>query len=148
MIFAENLSVAAVLDWENAFIGPAEADLGWWIMMMWWQSEGCGAAMLEGFLARDEAISLYESFVGWRVENLDYFEILAFTRYVILSVRSTNLLIQSGAVPAGSTLAVGSTLGRRLAELLREPIPEFSPDYVRIMSSYAAGARPALGVAG
>ena len=33
MLFADDHSVAAVLDFEAAALGPGEIDLGWWLFM-------------------------------------------------------------------------------------------------------------------
>jgi aminoglycoside phosphotransferase (APT) family kinase protein len=85
IIFADDLSVAAVLDWEMAALGPPEMDLGWWLMFEALQTTGC--QRLEGIPDRDETIRLYESLSGRTVADVRYYEILAWLRIAITCTR-------------------------------------------------------------
>nr|MDT0525456.1 phosphotransferase [Streptomyces sp. DSM 41633] len=42
MSFADDLSVAALFDWETASTGPADIDLGWWLMFETFLCESLG----------------------------------------------------------------------------------------------------------
>ncbi len=54
MLFDDDLSVSAVLDWEMAALGPAELDLGWFLFMGDMYSTGFGLPRLEGLPTRDD----------------------------------------------------------------------------------------------
>ncbi|MCU1359312.1 MAG: putative phosphotransferase [Ilumatobacteraceae bacterium] len=85
IIFADDLSVAAVLDWEMAALGPPEMDLGWWLMFEALQKGG--GPGLPGIPDRDETIQLYESLSGRTVGDVRYYEILAWLRIAITCTR-------------------------------------------------------------
>src|SRR5207249_1357647 len=76
-----NDEVVGVLDWEMAFLGDPEADLGWWLFMHWATGEGYGFPPLEGFPGREETIRRYEALTGRPVEHAFYNEVLAALRF-------------------------------------------------------------------
>ena len=43
MIFDDDMNVVAVLDWEMAWLGSPEIDLGWWVFFDRYYTEGIGA---------------------------------------------------------------------------------------------------------
>ncbi|MCW2622191.1 MAG: hypothetical protein JWL64_1793, partial [Frankiales bacterium] len=55
MLYHEDGTVAAVLDWEMAAYAPAEADLAWWLFMEDFYSVRAGYPRLEG-IPTDEAV--------------------------------------------------------------------------------------------
>ena len=57
-------AVVAVLDWEMAFLGDPEADLGWWLFLDWANSEGYGIPRADGFPGPEETIRRYETLTG------------------------------------------------------------------------------------
>ncbi|KBZ61041.1 phosphotransferase family protein [Mycobacterium marseillense] len=128
MIFADDLSVAAVLDWEMAGIGPAEIDLGWWLMMERWTTEGFRVPALDGWPTRAELISRYETGLGRTVHDIDYYELLAATRYAIIGLRTARLMIEAGALPPDSTLGTQNPVTQLLCGLMGRPVPSLSPD--------------------
>lgn len=87
-----NDEVVAVLDWEMAFLGDPEADLGWWIYLDWALSEGTGIPRLEGFPGKEETIRYYEKVSGTKVENYFYNEVFAAFRFgVIMCALATKM---------------------------------------------------------
>ncbi len=71
-----NTKLTGVIDWELAFIGPQNLDLGWLLMMAdkdaWhdnWQPV-CD-------ISAEELVSIYEKERGQKVENKEWFEALA-----------------------------------------------------------------------
>ena len=56
--------VTAVLDWEMLSVAPREMDLGWWLFIFRYYSEGIGVPALEGFGGREEFLELYERAAG------------------------------------------------------------------------------------
>jgi aminoglycoside phosphotransferase (APT) family kinase protein len=135
MIFADDLSVAAVLDWEMAGIGPAEIDLGWWLMMERWTTEGFRVPALEGWPTRAELISRYETGLGRTAHDIDYYELLAATRYAIIGLRTTRLMIDAGALPSDSTMGTENPVTQLLCAMMGRPVPALSPDVEAVLAA-------------
>jgi aminoglycoside phosphotransferase (APT) family kinase protein len=135
MIFGDDLEVAAVLDWEMVTLGPPEMDLGWWLMMDRWATEGFGTGPLEGWPARAESIGIYERAIGRAVRDIEYYEILAATRYAIIVVRSTNLMIAAGAIPPETTMGTNNPVTQLLAGYMGRPIPELAPEIAGVLAA-------------
>jgi aminoglycoside phosphotransferase (APT) family kinase protein len=131
MIFADDLSVAAVLDWEMAFLGPGEADLGWWLFADRFYSEGFGVSPLPGLPTREEAIAHYEQASSRPVADIEYFELLAAFRMALIMVRSTATRVSLGLLDSSTTMDVANPATRMIAELLGTPAPPISPDFLR-----------------
>ncbi|MCW2495155.1 MAG: hypothetical protein JWQ77_1079 [Jatrophihabitans sp.] len=87
----DDLSLAAVLDWEMAVLAPPEADLGWWLLFERAAYEGFGLPKPAGVPTRDETIAIYERHLGRSARDVRYYEILAGLRLGIISVRLLDL---------------------------------------------------------
>lgn len=85
VIFADDLSVAAVLDWEMAALGTPEMDIAWWCLFE--ELFTAGVVPLEGIPDRDELISEYEQVSGYTLADLHYFDVLSWARMVITCIR-------------------------------------------------------------
>lgn len=78
--------VVAVFDWEMAAIANAESDLGWWIFMQRFHTEGMGVPIPEGFLDRAETISFWEERVGRPATHVDFYEVLGGFHFSLIMV--------------------------------------------------------------
>jgi aminoglycoside phosphotransferase (APT) family kinase protein len=87
----EDLTLAAVLDWEMAVLGPPEADLGWWLLFERAAYEGFGLPKPMGVPSREETITTYERHLRRSARDVRYYEILAGLRLGIISVRLLDL---------------------------------------------------------
>jgi aminoglycoside phosphotransferase (APT) family kinase protein len=123
MIFADDLSVAAVLDWEMAALANPELDLGWWLFINRYCTEGVGAPLPPGFLDRGATIGRYEALTGRSVTHIDYYEIFAAIRLAILYHRAGVLMVKAGVVPADSTMSVNNPITQLLAGMGDFPRP-------------------------
>jgi len=121
MLFADDLTVAAVLDWEMATIASPEMDLGWWLFLQRHHTEGIGAPLPPGILSRDQTISRYADLSGFTADNIDYYEIFATLRGAIQMQRTGALLIDAGFLPADSPIKTANPANLLLAELLDLP---------------------------
>lgn len=122
MIFRHD-AVVAVLDWEMAFLGDPEADLGWWIFLDWANSEGFGIPRLPGFPTAAETIARYEALSGRRVRQARYNEMWAAFRYGVILARVAVNLLAAGLPLGNPDLATNNPCTRRLADLLGLPAP-------------------------
>jgi aminoglycoside phosphotransferase (APT) family kinase protein len=103
MIFADDMSVAAMLDWEGAAIGPPGIDVGWWLMFEEYFSDAMGVPRLEGVGGRDETIARYEELSGRSLPHIEYYEILAGLVFALINSRLADLAIGGGMSEAAAT---------------------------------------------
>jgi aminoglycoside phosphotransferase (APT) family kinase protein len=87
MIFNDDLSVAAVLDWEQAQLGVPEMDVAWWLMFEEMFTVSQGTEPLEGIPDRAELIDLYQSLGGRQLDELHYYDVLAWVRLALCMIR-------------------------------------------------------------
>ena len=121
LIFRDD-RVAGVLDWEMAFLGDPEADLGWWLFLDWHHSEGNGIPRLEGFPSREETVRRYEELTGWKVESLAYYEIMAAFRFGVIMLSLARNLTERG-LTGMAEIGWNNAATRRLANALHLPPP-------------------------
>jgi aminoglycoside phosphotransferase (APT) family kinase protein len=95
VLFLDDGSIGALLDWELASIGPPEMDLGWYLALDRLTTKVIGQKV-PGFLERDEAISRYQHHLGRAVEHLDWHEIFALVRSVAINERQARLAAAAG----------------------------------------------------
>jgi aminoglycoside phosphotransferase (APT) family kinase protein len=124
LIFDDDLGVVAVLDWELAALGDPEIDLGWWVFMMRFHTEGMGVPVPSGFPGRDDVVVRYQELTGRPVRNLDYFELLAGVRVSSVLMRVAHLMKSAGALPPDSPMALHNPGTAMLAKLLGIPLPQ------------------------
>ena len=96
IIFGDDLSVVALLDWEGATIGPPEIDVGWWLMFEEFLCEAQGLTRLDGVPNRDATIARYQELSGRPVEEIRYYEILAGLVLALINSRLADLMIAGG----------------------------------------------------
>ena len=92
-------AIVGVLDWEQACICPAEADLGWWLATrrQMLESQGIQAdPELPGFDSRARLIERYEELIGRPLHNLDWFEMFSMVRMGCCILRMQMLLRRLG----------------------------------------------------
>jgi aminoglycoside phosphotransferase (APT) family kinase protein len=77
ILYGPQLDVAAVVDWEIAYIGDHEADLAWLLVTDWAMSEYQGLPRLDGTPGREETVERYRQLTGLPVRNLLFNEMLA-----------------------------------------------------------------------
>jgi aminoglycoside phosphotransferase (APT) family kinase protein len=88
---------SAFLDWEMASIGPAELDIGWYLVMHGLTVTTTGD--LPGFRPRVEVLGLYETLLGRALLNLAWYETWAAFRAAAIMVRLTVLQHDVGLLP-------------------------------------------------
>jgi aminoglycoside phosphotransferase (APT) family kinase protein len=92
MIFGEDFRLAGVVDWEQANLGGARQDLGWWLFFDWFHSDGRGLKRLDGFGSREETIAMWEARVGRPAGDLNWYETFTGFRVALLSIRTYALM--------------------------------------------------------
>jgi aminoglycoside phosphotransferase (APT) family kinase protein len=115
VLVAEDMTIAAVLDFEMATIGPAELDLAWFLVLHEMTVERCGGD-LAGFPGRAATVDGYQERLGRAVADLRWFEVFAALRSGSIMVRAARLLARLGV--DDSWLTGGNPTVTLLAELI------------------------------
>jgi aminoglycoside phosphotransferase (APT) family kinase protein len=123
MLFDEDHSVRAVLDWEMVTVASPSMDLAWWLFLQRHHTEGIGIPLPDGIPDRAQTIALYEKRAGRAVKHIDFYEALAALRSSIIMVRIGSMSIAAGALPADHPLPHANPSSSLLAMLLDLPAP-------------------------
>ncbi|HMG41448.1 MAG TPA: phosphotransferase family protein [Acidimicrobiales bacterium] len=124
MVFGEDLSVAAVLDWELAATGPAEIDVAWWLMFERSQTVARGVEPLPGVPDAEEIVGCYEQLRGVRLADLDFYRVLAELQFAIIVHRYVDMQVAAGLLPPDTDRARCSSPALMLAESIGVELPE------------------------
>jgi aminoglycoside phosphotransferase (APT) family kinase protein len=135
VLFRDNLTVSAVIDWEMAALGPPETDVAWWLFFDDLYSTGMGVTRLDGLPDRATSLAWYESFFGRQLENLDYYDVFATFRMAIIGMRAVDRQIGLGRIPAATSARTHSPIMRMLAAKLGEPLPEVGKDFFEFIGT-------------
>ena len=98
VVFTDDGSVAAVLDWEMATVGAPEHDLGWWFGLEAMQDELVGGRA-NGFPSIAELRTRYEAGLGRPLQDLRWFETFALFRSAAVLTRIGILQQRAGLDP-------------------------------------------------
>jgi aminoglycoside phosphotransferase (APT) family kinase protein len=132
IIFADDGSVAALIDWEMAALGTPASDIGWWLMMDDFARRGAQGAVLEGLPTRSETIEAYRQGGGAELANLEHFELLACVRLAITLIRAADSLIARGIIEPTSRFVHENIPSQMIADHLGLDRPPICDDYRRL----------------
>ena len=124
MLFADDMSIAGVLDWEMVCLASPEMDLGWWLFLLRHHTEGIGAPAPAGFPSRAETIARYEALSGHEARHVDFYEAFAGVRLAILMHRAGRLMIDAGLLPPDAPMKLNNPATQLLARLVELPAPD------------------------
>jgi aminoglycoside phosphotransferase (APT) family kinase protein len=119
LVFAEDRTVVAVLDWELATLGPAEVDLGWYLGQERAMRELIGRSV-PGFPSKRELLDRYEAAAGRTLHDLGWFEVFGLFRSLAIDVRQAQLALQAGTpypTPPDRTNPIAGVLQRCIEEV-------------------------------
>jgi aminoglycoside phosphotransferase (APT) family kinase protein len=122
-LFACDMSVTGLVNWEMAALANPELDLGWWLFLLRHHTAGIGARKIPGFPGRGATVARYEDLTGRDVKHLYFYEVFAGLRLSILNHRAGNLMIEDGLLPPDAPIRLANPASRLLAELLDLPAP-------------------------
>jgi aminoglycoside phosphotransferase (APT) family kinase protein len=95
VVFGDDLSVRAVLDWDMTSIGRPEHDVAWLTTLESTMAELTGRRV-PGFLDRSGVIEHYERVAGRTLHDLDWYEAFALVRSTAIMVRIGLLRREAG----------------------------------------------------
>jgi len=87
--------IVAALDWDMAFVGPAEHDVAWWLGLDAVGAHFAGGPV-PGYPTRAELVARYEAALGRPLADLDWFEVFALVRSIAVTVRQSRLADAAG----------------------------------------------------
>jgi aminoglycoside phosphotransferase (APT) family kinase protein len=99
VMFDDTGAVAGVLDWEQACLCPAEADLAWWLTTRRNTMAVCRITAdpeLPGFDSRADAVRRFEEMIGRPLVAMDWYEVFAAVRMGCCLLRMQVLLRSTG----------------------------------------------------
>ncbi|WP_019546632.1 phosphotransferase family protein [Streptomyces sulphureus] len=130
MIFDSELSVAAVIDWEVAGVGPPEVDVAHWLVFDELATPP-GVARLPGVPDRADTLAYYAQRTGRTLHALEYFEVLQGLFVATTLIRQADLAVAAGRLVRGTRMGHDNTMTQGLARRLGLPVPELSADYLK-----------------
>lgn len=118
MLFGPDFRVRAIVDWEQLSLGGPMMDLGWWLFLDRYHSEGCGVPRLGGLGTREQTIETYERLSGRPVQDLAFYEVFAGFRFTVIMKRLSVIMQDWGLVPAEANMGVDNPISRLTAGLI------------------------------
>jgi aminoglycoside phosphotransferase (APT) family kinase protein len=129
VVFAEDLSVSGIIDWEMVCLGSPELDLGWWFATLRLFSDAIGIPLPDGFPTRQETVCRYEALTGFDVKYLQFYEAFAYVRLSVAMIRAARMLIAGGALPPDAGMEFNNPATRLLAEVTGVQSPTEDSQY-------------------
>lgn len=123
VVWAEDGTPRAVLDWEMAACGPGEIDLAWFLWMDRQFTDVFGAPRLEGFPGEGALVARWEEAVGHEARDLQWYLVFAGVRFATVMSRVALRSKADGLVPSDSDVERNHLGTRLLAQVLELPEP-------------------------
>lgn len=130
MIFGDDLTVAAAIDWETASVGPPEIDVAHWLFFDEFGTSAVGIEPLDGWPDRQSTIARYEAASGRRLGDLTLFDVLDGLFMAGTLIRQADARVARGVAPPDTRMGHDNTVTQMLARRLGMPVPELSRDYL------------------
>jgi len=129
MVFGDDNTVAAALDWETASIGPVGRDVAHWLFFDEFQTEAVGIEPLPGWPDRETTVACYEARSGRRLGHLAFFDVMETLFMATTLIRQADRRVAMGLTPPGNRMGHDNTVTQMLARKLGLPAPPLSADY-------------------
>ena len=130
MIFGDDHTVAAALDWETATAGPAARDVAHWLFFDAFQTDAVGIVRLPGWPDHDTTIAQYESRSGRHLGDLSFFDGMDWLFMATTIIRQADARVVKGLAAPDTRMGHDNTVTQMLAHRLGLPVPELSSDYL------------------
>jgi aminoglycoside phosphotransferase (APT) family kinase protein len=118
MIFGDDISVRAVIDWEGASLASREKDLGHWLQLSHVYTEQFGLALPEGFLDRTALLRRYEELSGRQLGDVGFYEVMSGIHSSIQTTRALTLMGRASGQGRNDAAIFNNPFTRGLARLI------------------------------
>ena len=119
----DGTEVIGVFDWEMVSLGNSESDLGWWLFLQRFHTDGSDAELLPGMLDRAETIALWEELAGRPATHVDFYEILGGWQFCLVMCKLAEMYTLEHGAEAVGPMATHNPVSIITAELLGIEIP-------------------------
>jgi aminoglycoside phosphotransferase (APT) family kinase protein len=130
MIFGDEHTVVAAIDWEVASIGPPAIDVAHWLFFDDFATDACDIAPLPGWPDRATTVARYETLAGRALDDLEFYELMEEFFMATTLIRQADARVARGLAPPDTRMGHDNTVTQMLARRLRLPVPDLSPDYI------------------
>jgi aminoglycoside phosphotransferase (APT) family kinase protein len=130
MLFADDHTVAAAVDWETASIGPAGRDVAHWVFFDGFQTDAVGIERLDGWPDADTTVARYEAASGRRLGDLTFFDVMESLFMATTLIRQADRRVAQGLAGPENRMGHDNTVTQMLARRLGLAVPSLSPDYI------------------
>jgi aminoglycoside phosphotransferase (APT) family kinase protein len=120
VMYDDDGSRLAVLDWEMVTLGSPSQDVAWALFLDRHHSEGCGVPRLDGFPSKEATVERYESRSGLQLRELDFYEVFAAFRFCVIMGKLALIFKDWGLLPADDGMAQDNTVTRLTETVLAE----------------------------
>lgn len=83
----QGTEVVGIFDWEMVSLGNSESDLGWWLFLQRYHTDGQGVPLPEGMLDRADTIAEWERRRGRPARHVDFYERLGGFQFCLVMVK-------------------------------------------------------------
>ena len=118
MIFGDDLSVQAVIDWEGATLASREKDLGHWLQLTHVVTEQFGLSLPEGFPDRAALLRHYEELSGRKLGDVHYYEVMSGIHSSIQATRGLTMMARAKGEERSEAAIMNNPFTRGLARLI------------------------------
>jgi len=118
MIFGDDLSVLAVIDWEGASLACREKDLGHWLQLVHVYTEQFGLELPEGIPDRPALLRRYEELSGRPLGDVTFYEVMAGIHSSIQAMRALTLMSRTDSEGRSEAAILNNPFTRGLARLI------------------------------
>jgi aminoglycoside phosphotransferase (APT) family kinase protein len=122
MLFGDDFTCRAIVDWEMLSLGGPMYDLGWWLFLDRFHTEGSDLTRLPGLGSYDDTISQYESLTGTKVRDLEFYEIYAGFRFAIVMMKLSQMFTAYD-IEGMESMETNNPVTQVLARMLGVPPP-------------------------
>ena len=119
----DGTEVIGVFDWEMVSLGNSESDLGWWLFLQTYLTEGVGAELLPGMLTRAETIALWEELKGRPATNVDFYEVLGGWQFCLVMCKLAEMYTMEHGAEAVGPMATHNPVSLATAALIGLEVP-------------------------
>ena len=133
VLYADDLSVAGVLDWEMACVATRDQDLAYLLFTFDLMTRGRELPWPPGFPTESEVVDRYERQSGYQASNLGYYKGLSALMAAVMLMRIGYIGIEAGLLPCDSAVPSNNPASRLMTAYLGLPGPEGAKgDYIGV----------------
>src|SRR5207248_2681064 len=112
----------AIVDWEMLSLAGPMYDLGWWLFLDRFHSEGTGVDRLPGLGSYDDTVAQYESLTGTKARHLEFYEIFAGFRFAVIMIKLAHMFKEYD-IEGMESMETNNPVTQVLARMLDVPPP-------------------------